>query len=94
MAEETTSRPGTEDATSTASLAPGQSATVFSGSENQTFDVQLIGTITRTAELRVRVDGSVAAVLTPNARRTRVNGRTIAVENAGRENQAFVATPV
>lgn len=94
MAEQTTSRPGTENVTNTSTLGPGQSATVYSGAENETFDIQLIGTITKTAQIRVRVDGSVAAVLTPSAKRTRVNGRSISVENAGRENQGFLATPV
>ena len=72
-------------------LQPGDSATVFTGAENATFRVQLIGTIQRNANLVVTVDGAAAATLSFSFRSTIVNGKSITVSNAGRDPQGFSA---
>ena len=86
--------PTTDEATRSnvsGTLKQGQTAIIFTGAENATFSVGLRGTIQRTAEVDVQVDGAVAATLTADFRATIVNGKSISVTSRGRDPQSFSA---
>lgn len=74
-------------------LQPGETATVFVGTNPRTFRIGLSGTINN-AKLAIFLQGKQAAVLTQSNSNTVVEGTEITVQNQGSRAQFFISSPV